>query len=242
MMVCRRISTFSCSASVAGVSFGTDVEPDDDGVGSGSQQHVALVDGADGAAQHADADLVVGKLLHHVGQHFGRSADVGLQDDVELLDLAFLQLLVELFQRHAAALGHGDVARLGFAIDDDLFGLGGIGDHLEHIADLGQRIQTQHFHRHGGFGFADGSAAIVEHGADFAEHRAADEIVADAQRTVAHQHGGHRSAPAIEIGFEHVADGRTIGIGLQIQHVGHQQNHFEQKIEIGFGLWRKPAP
>ena len=37
-------------------------------------------------------------------EHFGGAADVGLQDDVELLDLAFLQLLVQLFQRDAAAL------------------------------------------------------------------------------------------------------------------------------------------
>ena len=37
-------------------------------------------------------------------EHFGGAADVRLENDVELLDLAFLQLLVQLFERDAAAL------------------------------------------------------------------------------------------------------------------------------------------
>ena len=43
---------------------------------------------------------------------------------------------------------------------------------------------------------------------------------------------------AIQLGFEHGADGGTVRIGLQILHVGHQQNHFEQQIEIGLGFGR----
>ncbi len=142
---------------------------------------------------------------------------------------------MELFQRHAAALGHGDVARLGFAVNHDLLGLGGVRHHLEHVADFGQRIETQHLDGHGRLGVAHRPAAIVEHGADFAEDGAADKVIADVQRAVANQHGGHRAAAAIEIGFEHVADGGTVRVGLQIQHVGHQQDHFEQKIEVGLG-------
>ena len=37
------------------------------------------------------------------------------------------------------------------------------------------------------------------HGAHLAEHRAADEEVAHVQRAVAHQHGGHRPAAAVEL-------------------------------------------
>ena len=113
--------------------------------------------------------------------------------------------------------------------------LAGIGDHLEGVAHFGQRIQAQHFGGHGRFGFAQRLAAIVEHGAHLAEYRAADEIIAHMQRSVAHQHGGHGAAPAIELRFEHRADGRAIGIGLEVLQVGHQQNHFQQQIEIGLG-------
>ena len=119
---------------------------------------------------------------------------------------------------------------------NDLLGLGGVGDHLEGVADIGQRLEAEHFDRHGRLGVAQRLAAVVEHRADLAEDRAADKIVAHVQRAVAHQHGGHGTAAAIEIGFEHIADGRTVGIGLQIQHVGHQQNHFEQQIQVRFRL------
>ena len=46
-------------------------------------------------------------------------------------------------------------ARLGFAVDDDLLGLGGVGHHLEVVARFGQRFETQHFDRRRRLGFAD---------------------------------------------------------------------------------------
>ena len=100
-------------------------------------------------------------------------------------------------------------ARLRFAIHDDLLRLCGIGDHLEVVAGFRQRIQTEHLDRRGRLGFAHLLAAIVIHGANLAEYLAADEEVADAQRAVLHQHRRHRTASAIELGFEHRADAGT---------------------------------
>ncbi len=88
------MSTFSCSASGLRVALRPHVEADDDGVRRRRQQHVGFGDGADAGVHHADAHLVGGKLLQRVGEHFGRTADVGLEDDVEILDLAFLELIV----------------------------------------------------------------------------------------------------------------------------------------------------
>ena len=158
---------------------------------------------------HPDLHLVVGKLLQRLGEHFGRAAHVGLDDDGQFLDLARLHLLVQLLQGEAAGLGQGRFARLLVAEVDDLLGLGGIGDHLEIVAGFGQRFQAQHFHRRGGLGLAHLRAAVVLHGAHLAEYRAADEEIAHAQRAVAHQHGGHRTAAAVELGFEHGAHGRA---------------------------------
>ena len=133
-------------------------------------------------------------------------------------------------------LGQAGFAHFGLAEEHDLLGFGGIGDHLEIVAGFGQRLQTEHLDGRGRLGFADLLAAIVQHGAHFAEHGAADEIIAHVQRAVAHQHGGHRSAAAIELGFEHVAHGRTGGIGFEILQIGHQQNHLEQQIEVDLHL------
>ena len=104
MIVCRRMSTFSCSASGLRVALRPDVEADDDRVRRRGQQHIGFGDRADAGVQHANLDLVVRQLLQRVRQHFGRAADVGLEDDVELLDLAFLQLIVQLIERDAAGL------------------------------------------------------------------------------------------------------------------------------------------
>ena len=118
-------------------------------------------------------------------------------------------LLVQLLEGEAAGLGQRRFARLLVAEIDDLLGLGGVGHHLEIVAGFGQRFETQHLDRRGGLGLAHLRAAVVQHGAHFAEHRAADEEIAHAQRAVAHQHGGHRTAAAVELRFEHGAHGRA---------------------------------
>jgi hypothetical protein len=61
-------------------------------------------------------------------------------------------------------------------------------------------------------------------------------LIADFERSVADQHGGHRTAAFIEFGFEDGTNGRASRIGFEIEHVGDEQNHFEQKIEILFGF------
>src|SRR5271165_3780267 len=125
-----------------GIALRTHIEADDNCVRGRGQQHVALVDGADAAADDANANLLVGELLHHVREHFSGAADVRLQNDVELLDLAFLQLLMQLFQRDASPTSHGAFTRLRFTVDNDLLRLGGVGNNLEAIANFGERFQA----------------------------------------------------------------------------------------------------
>jgi hypothetical protein len=98
--------------------------------------------------------------------------------------------------------------------------------------------ESEDFHRGGGLGFADLSAAVVLHGAHFAEYGAADEEIAHRQSAVAHQDGGHGTASAIQLGFDDGAHGGPAGVGLQIQHVGYQENHFEQQGQAFLGTRR----
>ena len=78
---------------VGGVAIGPHVEADDDRVRRRGQQHVRLVDGADARVDDADLDLLVRQLRQRVGQHLGRALHVGLDDDRQLLDAAFGNLL-----------------------------------------------------------------------------------------------------------------------------------------------------
>ena len=52
------------------------------------------------------------------------------------------------------------------------------------------------------------------------------------QGSVLYQHGRHRTASAIQFGFQHGTGGRTIRHRLQVLQVGNQADHFHQQIEI----------
>ena len=172
------------------------------------EQHVRLVDGADARADDPDLDLLVRQLGERVGEHFGRALHVGLDDDRQLLHAAFGDLLLERLEREAAALG-AERALLGLRLAErgDLARLGGIGHRLERIARLREAGETEHFDRRRRRGRLDRPAAIVDQRAHSADDRAGDEVVADVQRAVLHEHRRHRTAAAIELGFEHRAGG-----------------------------------
>ncbi len=58
------------------------------------------------------------------------------------------------------------------------------------------------------------------------------------QRAALHQHGRDRTAAAVEPRFDHGAFGRTVRIGLEVEHFGLQRDHVEQLVEIGLFLGR----
>src|SRR5437588_526136 len=70
---------------------GLQVEADDDRVGDGRQQHVAVVDRAHSLAHDLDADDRVLDLLERAPDSFERALSVGLDDQVELLVVAHFQ-------------------------------------------------------------------------------------------------------------------------------------------------------
>ncbi len=79
----------------------------------------------------------------------------------------------------------------------------------------------------------DRFAAIVDEQAHAAEFRTGHHDIADLQRAALHEHGGDGAAALVELGFDHGAFGGAIGIGLEIEHFGLQENRFFQLVEIG---------
>src|SRR5712692_8544731 len=210
-----------------------DTKGNDDGAGRRREEHVVFGDGADTGADDFQLDLVRRELRQQFAQHFRRALHIGLDDDGQFLDLAGLELFVELVERDARAAGpgHGGVALLRLAVLNDVPRLGFIG-HLEVITGLGHALQAQHFHRRGRRRFLDGPALVVKHGADFAEHRSANKKVAGAQRAVLHQHGSYGPAPPVHARLEHGSGRRRLGIGFQLAQIGDEQDHFQELIQI----------
>ena len=199
---------------LGGLALGAHVEADDDGVGGGGQQHVALGDGADAGVDDLDAHLLGGHADQRIGQHFDRAGDVALDDEGQVLDAGGANLLGQAFERDAGALGELRVALLHLAVLGDALGLVAIGNDEEGVAGVGHGFEAEDFDRGGGAGFFEGASAVVEHGADLAEGVADDVAVVEAQGSVLNEDGGHSAAAAIELGFKDGADGLASGSGL----------------------------
>src|SRR5688572_5199194 len=215
------------------VAIGPYVEADDDGVRGRGEQHVRLVDSADARADDANLDLLVRQLGQRIGQHFSGALHVGLDDERKFLDAAFGDLLLERFEREAAALGaERAFLRLRLTERRNLARLRGIGDGLERIPRLRQAGQAEHFHWRRRSGRLRRTSAIVDECADSADHRASNEVVPDAERAVLHQHSRHRTASAIQLGLEHRTRRAALRVRAQLEDVSRQQNHLEQLIEV----------
>ena len=102
----------------------------------------------------------------------------------------------------------------------------------------GRCLEAEHFDRRRRAGHLQRAAAVVDERAHAADDRTGDDVVADAQRAVLHQHGGDRTAAAIELGFEHRAERRALRVGLVLADFRDEQNHFEQQVEPGLLLGR----
>src|SRR5579872_479862 len=218
---------------IARLRIGTDVEADDHGIGRLGEDHVAFVDAADRGMQHAHRDLRRAEALERRVDRLERALHVRFDHDGEFLGRAGRDLREHLLERAAAGGGggllaaqplpiFGDVARRGFAVDDD-----------EIVAGKRRAGEAQHLHRRCRAGRCDGLAAIVDQGAYAAPFAAGDEDIAGLERAALDQHRRHRAAATFELGLDHAAFGRTIRIGLEVEHFGLQQNDFLELLEVG---------
>ena len=111
-------------------------------------------------------------------------------------------------------------------------------EHAELIAGVGDGLQAQDLDGVGGTGLGDGVALGVEHGTDAAIGEAGDQRVAHAQGTAGHEHGSDRAAALVELSLEDVARSERIGVGLELENVGLEQDGLEQVVDTDLLLGR----
>ena len=173
----------------AGVGQRPHVEADDDRVGGRGQHHVGLVDAAGLRVDDVDRDLLLGDLGDLVLERLERAGDVGLEDDVELLDVALLGPREDLLEADLAGLAAGQ--RLGLqavgALLGELAGAAVVLDRLDELAGLADAVEAEHLDRHPGPGALDAVAGEVVHRPHPAPLRAGDQRVADLERAALDQ-------------------------------------------------------
>src|SRR5687768_18179987 len=75
---------------------------------------------------------------------------------------------------------------------------------------------------------------IFEHGADAAGVHAADEVVADAQGAVLHEHRCDRPLPRIELRLDHGARGATVRVRLQVEDLRSEERRVGKEGRSGW--------
>lgn len=141
-----------------------------------------------------DANLGLIHLVERILKGLDGTLDVGLDDQVELLDLGVGNGLEEVLERDVldAAL------LLDTGLERTLVGKGTslalVLEHAELVTGVGHGLQAQDLDGVGGTGLGDGAALGVEHGADAAVGEAGDQRIAHVQGTAGHEHGSDRAA------------------------------------------------
>ena len=237
------MSTPSRSAARRASASGPHVEADDDRVGGRGQHHVGLVDAAGLRVDDVDRDLLLRDLGDLVLERLQRAGDIGLEDDVELLDVALLDPGEDLLEADLARLAAGQ--GLGLepvgALLGELAGAAVVLDRLHELAGVADAVEAEHLDRHPRPGGLDPLAGEVVHRPHPAPLRAGDQRVADLERAALDQDGDDRAAAGVELGLDHGAGGRRVGVGAELLQLGDQQDHVEQVVEALVGLGRDVA-
>ena len=76
-------------------------------------------------------------------------------------------------------------------------------------------------------------APVVDQRLDLAPGGAGHDGVADAQRALLHDHGGHRASARLEVGLEHDAAGLALDACRQLLDLGHEHDLLEQALDAG---------
>ena len=184
-------------------------------------------------------------------ERLDRALHVALEDDVQLLDGAFLHLLEERLERDAAlgALGKllaakplgallGEVLRLALMLDD-----------AAQLAGRRRAIEAEDLHRIARAGLLDLLAAIVVERAHLAGSVARDDRVTDTERATLNQHRRDRTAPDVEARLDDRPGGGRLRVRAQVElRVGDEQDAVEEVVEVRLllrghlGELRRPAP
>ena len=185
-----------------------------------------------------DADLGLIHLVERVLKGLDGTLDVGLDDQVELLDLGVGDGLEEVLERHVLHAALLLDASLERALLGELARVAVVLEHAELVTGVGHGLQAQDLDGVGRTGLGDGAALGVEHGADAAIGEAGNQRIAHVQGTAGHEHGSDRAAALIELGLEDVARGKGVRVGLKLEYVGLEQHGLQKVVDTDLLLGR----
>src|SRR5690606_32731500 len=217
---------------------GTDVETEDHGVGSQRQVGVGLSDTAHPTGYDLDLDFVVAQLVQRALQCFQRTTHVGLDDDIERLLLALTHVLEHVLQLGRLLTGQLDLAEFALTEQRNFPRLLLVSHHGHLVTRFRGAIQAEDRNRNGRTGFLHQVAILVKHRTHTAMVEAGQYHVALTQGTVLNQNGGNRTTDLVQPRLDDYTAGRSRGLGLELKHLGLQQDRFQQIVDTSTDLGR----
>ena len=166
------------------------------------------------------------------------SLHVGLHDQVQVGLLAFLNAVEQVVQAHVGLCLLLGQTRTQGTLFSELAGIALVGEHAELVACRRHAVQTQNLNRVGRTSAVHVLAVRVDQCANATVRSAGNHGVARMKRTALHQHGGNRAAALVKIRLDNEAGSLGIGVRLQLQHVGLQQDGLEQLVDVQLLLSR----
>src|SRR6266536_2222605 len=226
----------------ARLALGPDVVADDDGIRGDRQVDVVLGDRTHTAADHPQRHLISGvradvDLDQRVLERLDRTRHIALDDQVELLDLAGGESLVEVVERDPLAAGRQScVALARLPPIGDLPGDAVLVDDEERVAGTGHRGQPQYLDGARRTGHLDEVAVLVVHRTHATMRVAGHDRVTDVQGAALDEQRRHRTAAAVEPCLDDDALSVLVGVGAQVERrVSREQDAFEQAVDVEVG-------
>ena len=151
-------------------------------------------------------------------QCLNRALHIRLDDDVEILDVALLDLLEERIQRNALRLDEVTPLVAETRLGNRACLL--LVDGGENVARRRNIVETEDLNRHGGTRLLHVVSAVIDHRADVTIRRADDNGVTDAQRAALDKHGRDRAAPFVELCLDDDTACLAVRVRLQFLDFG----------------------
>ena len=188
-----------------------------------------------------DADLFVGELLERSLDGLGRALNVGFDDQVQFLHLTLLELGEQALERDLLVELVEIVLDLLLSLLDELTGHALVGDGAELVSRRRDLGQAGDLNGDGRACVLDLLALVVRHDAHAADGRARDDDIALMERAVLDEQRGDRAAGLVEAGLDDAALTGAVGVGLQLLHLGGQDDRLQQVVDAHAGLGRDLA-
>src|SRR5690606_7181645 len=215
-----------------------DLEAEDDRVRGGGEHHVRLGDRADAGVDDVHGDLLVRDLQQRVRDGLDGAGHVALDDEVEVGQLAEGHAAADVVERDVLALAHRLLALDLLPLLGDLPRLALVLEHDEAVPDLGSPAEAEDLDGPRRACRLHALVALVEHGADAPGVRPGHERVADLERAVLDEDRDDDAAPLVEPALDDGADGEAVGVGLELEELGLDEDFFEELGDALAGLGR----